>query len=341
MTIPVLSHQNSARASAPGPALLINSLVKEFKPSKEFAAKNPHRLTEDGLHRAVDGVNLTINRGEVTVLLGANGAGKTTTLACAQGLLKPDGGSVELLGSSPWGASPELRSRVGIMLQDGGLPQHMRPIPLLRHIARMYAQPLDLDALVKRLGIDTFNGTTVRRLSGGQKQRVALAAAIIGQPELLFLDEPTAGLDPQSRSVVFDIISELRDAGVAIVLTTHLLDDAQRIADRVFMIKRGTVVLSGSMAEVLAAGGKNQQTLTFTGGTGLQLVDFLPQAQSDGLVLLEKAAGRYEISGDIKPHHLVALTNYWQKLGAIPTEFTLAPRTLEDIFLELSGNEIR
>lgn len=341
MTIPVISPQNSARTSEPSPALQISSLVKAFRPSKEFAAKNPHRLTEDGLHRAVDGVSLQINRGEVTVLLGANGAGKTTTLACAQGLLKPDGGSIELLGSSPWGASPELRSRVGIMLQDGGLPQHMRPLPLLRHIARMYAQPLDLDALVKRLGIDTFNGTTVRRLSGGQKQRVALAAAIIGQPEVLFLDEPTAGLDPQSRSVVFDIISELRDAGVAIVLTTHLLDDAQRIADCVYMIERGTVVLSGSMAEVLAAGGKNQQTLTFTGEAGLELVDILPPAQTKGIVLQEKATGRYEMSGQIQPHHLVALTSYWQQLGSIPREFTLAPRTLEDIFLEISGNEIR
>lgn len=320
---------------------MITDLVKEFRPSKKFAAQNPHLLTEQGLYRAVNGLSLSINRGEVTVLLGANGAGKTTTLACAQGLLKPDAGALELLGQTPWAASPELRSKVGIMLQDGGLPQYMRPVPLLRHIARMYANPLDLDPLIQRLGIDAFNGTTVRRLSGGQKQRVALAAAILGRPEVLFLDEPTAGLDPQSRAVVFEIIAELRDAGVAIVLTTHLLDDAQRIADRVFMIERGTVVLSGSMAQVLGAGGSDQQTLTFTCESGLKLTDFLKEQDAAHLVLCEKSAGRYEVTGALRPHHLAALTAYWQKLGTMPSELSLAPRTLEDVFLELSGNEIR
>ncbi|MDO4898381.1 MAG: ABC transporter ATP-binding protein [Rothia sp. (in: high G+C Gram-positive bacteria)] len=322
-------------------ALVISNLVKEFKPPRTFAQENLQLITERGTYRAVNNLSLDIQRGQVTVLLGANGAGKTTTLACAQGLLKPDGGSIELLGQTPWGAGPQLRSRVGIMLQDGGLPQYMRPVPLLRHIARMYENPVELEPLVKRLGIDTFNGTTVRRLSGGQKQRVALAAAMLGRPEILFLDEPTAGLDPQSRAVVFEIIAELRDAGVAIVLTTHLLDDAQRIADRVFMIERGTVVLSGSMSEVLAAGSQKRQVLTFTAERGLTLSTFFTQQQAEGLALLEKSPGRYELSGSLTPDHLVALTTYWQRTGVIPSEFSLAPRTLEDVFLELSGKKIR
>lgn len=333
---------NPQQATRPGSdaALVIDKLVKNYKPSAEFARTHPQDLTEGGLYRAVKGVDLHINPGEVTVLLGANGAGKTTTLACAQGLIKPDSGTVSLLGHNPWQAGPDLRAQVGIMLQDGGLPQSMRPLPLLHHIARMYSNPLDVDALARRLGIDTFNGTTIRRLSGGQKQRVAFAAAILGRPRIVFLDEPTAGLDPQSRAVVFDIIRELRQQGVAIVLTTHLLDDAQRIADRVYIMDHGTVLLSGTLPEVLAAGANNHQTLTFTCPPGLTLGHLYPTPQASGLTLTETSPGNYQLTGPLTPQHLADLTAHWAQEGTMPTRLTLTPRTLEDIFLELSGSTL-
>ncbi|WP_237234860.1 ABC transporter ATP-binding protein [Rothia nasimurium] len=336
---PPAPQPNAATPTDPA-ALIIDNLVKDFKPTKDYARKHPDALTPQGLKRAVNHLCLEIDRGRVTVLLGANGAGKTTTLACAQGLLKPDAGSVTLLGHQAWGADPELRARVGIMLQDGGLPPSARPIPLLKHIASMYADPLNVEELANRLGIDTFNGTTIRRLSGGQKQRVALAAAIIGRPEILFLDEPTAGLDPQSRSVVFDIIQEQRDAGVAVVLTTHLLDDAQRIADYVYMIEEGTVVLAGTMDHILKAGKDGDRTLTFTSPSGITIDTIWPTGNSP-LHLTEGPECHYQLTGPLTPQHLADLTTYWATHNLMPGELSLANRSLEDIFLEHSGKHIR
>lgn len=336
-----VSLSQEAHEQGSSPALKIDGLIKDFPPSKAYARKHPEALTEAGLKRAVNQLSLEIHRGRVTVLLGANGAGKTTTLACAQGLLKPDGGTISLLGQSPWGASPDLRARVGIMLQDGGLPPATRPIPLLRHIARMYANPLNVDEIAERLGIDTFNGTTIRRLSGGQKQRVALAAAIIGRPEVLFLDEPTAGLDPQSRAIVFDIIREQCQTGVAVVLTTHLLDDAQRIADYVYMIERGSVVLSGTMEEVLKAGNRSEKTLTFTAPPGLTHGLIFSSTDAQDLKLVEESSGFYRLTGNLTPQHLAELTAYWSRHAIMPGELELVNRSLEDVFLELAGREIR
>ena len=176
---------------APSPALSIERLVKQFPVRRRRTAAGPDAV------RAVDELSLTARHGEITALLGPNGAGKTTTLECAQGLQRPSSGTVRLLGQDPWRAAPALRARVGVMLQDGGLPQAVRPLELLRHVASLYRAPRDMDELVERLGINGFDRTVVRRLSGGQRQRVALAAALAGDPEVLFLDEPSAGMDPQ------------------------------------------------------------------------------------------------------------------------------------------------
>jgi ABC-2 type transport system ATP-binding protein len=199
---------------------------------------------------AVDGASWSAEHGAVTAVLGPNGAGKTTTIECLEGLLRPDGGSVRVLGADPWRAAPEHRARVGVMLQDGGLPNTSKPVRLLQHFARLYDKPRSVDALVSRLGIDQFSGTTVRRLSGGQRQRVALAAALVGDPEVLFLDEPTAGLDPHARRDVWDLIRETAEAGVAVVVTTHSFEEAERLADRVVIMAAGKVVAEGTLAEV-------------------------------------------------------------------------------------------
>lgn len=351
-TEPSASPTARRRTVAEEPALSIKDLIKEFKPSRAFRTKYPKRLTASGLYRAVNKVNLRVFPGEVVVLLGANGAGKTTTLACAQGLLKPTRGTVRLLGENPLQADPELRAKVGIMLQDGGLPNAMHPIPLLEHISTMYTDPYPVEELAERLGIDTFNGTTIRRLSGGQKQRVSLAAALIGRPDVLFLDEPSAGLDPQSRNVVFDIIREQRELGTAIVLTTHLIDDAQKLADYVYIIENGATVQEGTVSELIASDGTNRLQYSLNAPT-LTCEQLLPAHLRAGVELIEKVPytpardgtpsvpGEYELVGALRPEHLAAFTAALAEHYLMPISLTMEPKTLEDVFLDISGRDIR
>ncbi|MEZ7668098.1 ABC transporter ATP-binding protein [Rothia sp. 27098_8_27] len=351
-TEPSASPTARRRIVAEEPALSIKDLIKEFKPSRAFRTQYPERLTASGLYRAVNKVNLRVFPGEVVVLLGANGAGKTTTLACAQGLLKPTRGTVRLLGENPLQADPELRAKVGIMLQDGGLPNAMHPIPLLEHISTMYTDPYPVEELAERLGIDAFNGTTIRRLSGGQKQRVSLAAALIGRPDVLFLDEPSAGLDPQSRNVVFDIIREQRELGTAIVLTTHLIDDAQKLADYVYIIENGTTVQEGTVSELIASDGTNRLRYTLDAPTPTR-EQLLPAHLRAGVELIEKVPytpardgapsvpGEYELVGALRPEHLATFTSALAERYLMPISLTMEPKTLEDVFLDISGRDIR
>src|SRR5690606_9772996 len=206
-----------------------------------------------GAVRALVGLSLTAERGEVPALLGPNGAGKTTAVSCATGLLRPDAGSVRVLGTDPWRASPEHRARVGVMIQDGGLASGASAMQLLRYGASLHADPLDVAEVAEHLGIDTFGRTLVRRLSGGQRQRLALALAIIGRPDLVFLDEPTAGMDPSIRRRVRELIRGLARTGTAVVLTTHLMDDVVGLADAVRVISHGRVLASGSVQDVISS----------------------------------------------------------------------------------------
>ena len=320
--------------SPQSPVLSIHGLIKDVGPLSSLDGK---------MLRVVSGVSLIAERGQVTALLGANGAGKTTTLECAQGLQKRTGGSISLLGQDPATAGADLRSRVGVMLQDGGLPPSARPIPLLRHISGLYARPWPLEDLVGRLGIDTFSRTSVRRLSGGQRQRLALAAALIGRPEGLFLDEPSAGLDPQSRQLVFDLIAGLRDDGMGIILTTHLMDDAQRLADYVYIIDGGRNVAEGTVHELLQLSpvadhaGEHVRTLVFEAPAGLDLSAVLP----DGVDVSETRAGSYAVTGALTPRHLSALAQWWEAKDIMPASMSLQARSLEDVFLDISGKDIR
>jgi ABC-2 type transport system ATP-binding protein len=204
--------------------------------------------------RAVDGLDLRAERGRITAILGPNGAGKTTTVEICAGLRTADAGSVRVLGLDPAVDSAVLRTRVGVMLQDGGLPTGARALALLHQVARFYATPHDVDALAARLGITSYARTTVRRLSGGQRQRLSLALALVGRPELVFLDEPTAGLDPQARLAVWDLVREARDAGTSVVLTTHAMDEAERLADQVAILAHGRLVARGTPVELTTSG---------------------------------------------------------------------------------------
>ena len=201
---------------------------------------------------ALDGVTWQADAGRVTAVLGPNGAGKTTMVECCEGLRRPDAGRLRVLGTDPWHSSAEHRARVGVMLQDGGLPNAARPLALLRHLSRLYAAPRSVDGLAGRLGIDRFADTPVRRLSGGQRQRVALAAALVGNPDVVFLDEPSAGLDPHARLDVWDLVRGVAEDGTAVVLTTHSFEEAERIADEIVIVAAGRVVAHGTLAEITA-----------------------------------------------------------------------------------------
>jgi len=200
----------------------------------------------------LDALALTARAGELTAVLGPNGAGKTTLMRCCTGLVRPDAGSVAVLGHAP--GDPDVRAAVGLMPQSTGAWSGIRAGELLRYLASLYAHPQDVDALVARLGIGAYARTPYRRLSGGQQQAVNLAGALVGRPSLVFLDEPTAGMDPHARRATWELLRELRAAGVSVVLTTHAMDEAEALADQVWMIDRGRVAASGTVAELTSTG---------------------------------------------------------------------------------------
>jgi ABC-2 type transport system ATP-binding protein len=227
------------------PALVTRGLVKRY-----------------GGRAVVDHLDLDLPAGRVTALLGPNGAGKSTTIEICCGLRRPDAGEVRVLGLDPARDGAALRPRLGVMLQEGGVYSGANAREMLLHVAALHAHPLDPDALIARLGLADTGRTTYRRLSGGQKQLLALGLAIIGRPELVFLDEPTAGLDPHARHATWALISELRAAGVTVVLATHLMDEAERLADQVVIVDRGRCVAAGSPAE-LTGGSRRLEDVFF------------------------------------------------------------------------------
>ncbi|MGW0803729.1 ABC transporter ATP-binding protein [Nonomuraea sp. NPDC002799] len=283
---------------------------------------------------AVDGLTLRAERGAVTAVLGPNGAGKTSTVEICEGFRAADAGTVRVLGLAP--TRSELRPRVGVMLQAGGVPPAMRCGEWLRLVSRFHARPLNAHALLERLGLAGHARTPYRRLSGGQQQRLSLAAAVIGRPELVFLDEPTAGLDPQARHACWELVGELRGAGVSVVLTTHHMDEAERLADHVVIIDRGRVVAEGSPASLTGA----ERQLRFRARPGLALEELL-NALPAGSAAKESPAGHYIIEGQVGPELLATATAWCAAEGVTADDLRIERRTLEDVFLELTGKELR
>src|SRR6478735_1510040 len=203
---------------------------------------------------AVAGLSLTVERQSITAVLGPNGAGKTTTLETCEGYRRPQTGTVRVLGLDPVRDRKDLLPRIGVMLQGGGAWSGVRAMEMLRHVASLHAHPLDTAMLSDRLGLGDCGRTPYRRLSGGQQQRLALAMAVVGRPEIVFVDEPTAGMDPQARRATWDLLEELRHDGVTIVLTTHYMDEAERLADQVHVIDHGRLIASGTPMELTRGG---------------------------------------------------------------------------------------
>src|SRR5436309_800773 len=195
-----------------------------------------------GSHRVVDQLHFTVHRGEVFALLGPNGAGKTTTVETLEGYKRPDQGSVRVLGRDPIREAQSLKPLIGVMLQQDGLYPALTAREILRLYAGYFREPQNIDGLLERVGLSAAAQTRCRRLSGGQKRRLALALALVGNPTLLFLDEPTSGMDPQARLATWEIIRDLKRNGATVLLTTHLMDEAERLADRVAIIDHGRLI---------------------------------------------------------------------------------------------------
>ncbi|KJY43354.1 ABC transporter [Streptomyces sp. NRRL B-1568] len=312
---------DTPRPSGREPAVEIHGLVKRYGPKT-----------------AVDGLDLTVATGGVTAVLGPNGAGKTTTIETCEGYRRPDAGTVRVLGLDPVADSAALRPRVGVMLQSGGIYAGARAEEMLRHTASLHAHPLDVDALIERLGLGSCGRTAYRRLSGGQQQRLSLAMAVVGRPELVFLDEPTAGLDPQARHATWDLVRELRTDGVTVVLTTHYMDEAEQLADDVAIVDGGKVIAQGTPEELCRGGAEN--SLRFTGRAGLDVASLL-KALPDGSAAVELTPGAYRVNGTIDPQLLATVTSWCAQHGVMPDRITVERHTLEDVFLELTGRELR
>ena len=303
------------------PAVEIANLVKRY-----------------GSRTAVDGLDLVVERGSVTSVLGPNGAGKTTTIETCEGFRHPDDGTVRVLGLDPVTRSAQLRPRIGVMLQSGGVYPTARADEVLRHAAALHAHPLDVGRLAARLGLDGCGRTPYRRLSGGQQRRLALALAVVGRPELVFLDEPTAGLDPQARRATWDLVRELRADGVTVVLSTHHMEEAEELSDHVAVVDGGRVMTHGTPEELCRGGAEN--SLRFTGRPGLDLVSLLKALPPD-TAAAELSPGGYRLTGTIGPEMLATVTSWCAQNSVMPDHITVERRTLEDVFLELTGKELR
>jgi ABC-2 type transport system ATP-binding protein len=283
-------------------------------------------------------LTLVARHGEVTAILGPNGAGKTTTIEVCEGYRNADAGTVRVLGLDPARDGAALRPRVGVMLQSGGIPPTVPAGEYLRLLSRFYANPHDPAWLLDLVGLAASARTPYKRLSGGQQQRLSLAAAVIGRPELVFLDEPTAGMDPQARHATWDLIGRLRSAGVSIILTTHFMEEAERLCDQVAIIDHGQLVAAGTPGQLTGTVGQ----LRFRAEAGLDTGSLLAALPPGGLAK-ESPAGHYviEVPGTVDPPLLAAVTAWCAERGVLATSLRIESRTLEDVFLELTGKELR
>ncbi|MBM6592052.1 ABC transporter ATP-binding protein [Brevibacterium sp. RIT 803] len=293
-----------------------------------------------GAHHVVDGIDLDASTGSILGVLGPNGAGKSTTISLAVGTRAPDAGRVEIFGHDPFRDHASTSLLAGVMLQDGGLPMSAKPLQVLRHLASLYPNPLSVDELADPLGLHEFSTRTIRRLSGGQKQRVALAAALIGRPRLVFLDEPCAGLDPQAREVVHDFIRKLAAASVAVVLTTHDLAEAEELADEVVVIDRGRIIAQGAPEDLRNASPSGRRLV-------LKVSQPLEPAPRELLSTMNRIAATsvvgpaLVVDGDLDSTQIAGLCTAVAEAGLAITDIDMHSQSLADVFFELTGRPLR
>jgi ABC-2 type transport system ATP-binding protein len=294
----------------------------------------------------LDGVSLHVAPGEIVALLGPNGAGKTTTVEIVEGYRRPDSGTVRVLGMDPATGGPALRARVGLMLQGGGLDPRSTPVDVLRLYAAFHVGARDPGELLATVGLERVARTRVRRLSGGERQRLALALALVGDPEVLLLDEPTSGMDPEARRDTREHIAELRSDGRAILLTTHDLGDVERLADRVAILHAGRIVAAGTVAELTAASAPRLRfrLATAAGPAAILALGEVLQAGGAGTAARvvsdpERGTGSFAIDGISPDPRLIESVAVWAAAQDLTiVELRAAGGTLEERYLELTGS---
>ena len=303
-------------------ALVVDNVVKRF-----------------GGTTAVNGLSFTARRGQLLALLGPNGAGKTTTIEMCEGFTTPTSGTIRVLGMDPVANPQAVRDRIGIMLQGGGAYASVSVREMLELAAGYNADPHDPQWLMQLLGLEGIANTSYRRLSGGQQQRLSLALAMIGRPELIFLDEPTAGMDAQSRIAVWDIIAAMKRDGVSVVLTTHLMDEAEQLADDVVIIDHGKVVAQGTPSELT-----NHDEFPVLSVETADVLDTRPLDNAlapAGLSVEEVRPRSYRVRGTGSPEVVEKLAREAARQDVLIRELSVSHRNLEDVFLDLTGRELR
>ena len=320
-----------AGAQADGPSLLLRGVRKAFTDVQ-----------------AVDGLDLEVPRGECFGLLGPNGAGKTTTIEICEGLTAPDEGTVEVLGLNWRTGADALRQRIGIQLQETQFPEKLTVEETLRMFRSFFKRGISVDESIRTAQLEEKRSARVGGLSGGQKQRLAMACALVGDPELLFLDEPTTGLDPQARRHLWDLVDDLKQAGRTIILTTHYMDEAERLCDRVAIMDHGKVIALGTpqqligtvggedIVEFAVSVGEASETASGHGVVDVALLTAIPGVQSHRV-----DAGLHQLSVSelhlAVPRIFVALNEQ----GLHLSEFRTHSATLEDVFVRLTGRNLR
>ncbi|WP_199432884.1 ABC transporter ATP-binding protein [Qaidamihabitans albus] len=286
--------------------------------------------------RAVDGVSFEVHEGEIFGMIGPNGAGKTTLIECVEGLRERDGGTVEVFGMDPERHTRAIRERTGIQLQSAALPQRIRVGEALDLFAAFYRRSTDWRSLLARLGLEGKARSYVERLSGGERQRVFIALALVNAPELVFLDELTTGLDPQARLAIWDVIRDIRDGGTTVFLTTHFMEEAERLCDRVALVDHGRIVALDTVPGLIASlGAENSMSFTLDGAVPAERLKAV-----DGVTKVEQVDGRVVIHGNGArfPHGALSVL---AEDGLWAQDLRTRQPTLEDVFLALTGRELR
>ncbi|HEX7499738.1 MAG TPA: ABC transporter ATP-binding protein [Polyangia bacterium] len=289
---------------------------------------------------AVDGLDLRIERGECFGLLGPNGSGKTTTVEMLEGLLPPSAGDVELLGLRWHGDEEKLRERVGVALQETHLPEKLMVEELLTLFRSFYRRPRPLADLLAEVELEEKRRAWVGKLSGGQRQRLAIACAMVGEPEVLFLDEPTTGLDPQSRRQVWGLVAAYRARGGTVVLTTHYMEEAERLCDRVAIVDHGKLVRLGTPAELIAALPSDhiiELEIEKTAGFDADELRSLPSVSEVHLT----AEGAYSLAVREPEHAVAAVLALVERKGCTLARLGTRKASLEDVFVALTGRHLR
>ena len=305
----------------------------------------PPALSVSGLRKsygdvvAVAGLDLEVRAGECFGLLGPNGAGKTTTIEICEGLLTPDDGSVYVLGRRWSDDGDHLRARLGIALQETQLAEKLTVAETVRLFRSFYPAGRAVDEVIALVQLDEKRGARVGTLSGGQKQRLAVACALVGDPDLLFLDEPTTGLDPQSRRQLWDIIDRFRDSGGTTVLTTHYMDEAERLCDRVAIVDHGRVISLGTPRELIASLGAGHVIEFALDGAGT--IDEATLASLPGVTSARSAGGAWALQVRAAHQTIPLLLDALASRGLPLTELRTHSPTLEDVFVTLTGRSLR